>query len=206
MIYSEIPHIKIIILLRDPVRRAVSAYYHHIKACSYSPFLRIQDAIQQLPNRVMIELGQYAKYIKLWKEFVPSDRMRIYVFEEDVVRFPEETIRDVYSFLNLNTDFMPSRYNKPIHKGLDWTHLLINYYVSLILKKIYDERILKKTKERIVKTQIPKYIDRTLCKIQPQINKNDIEFLRSVYLPEKAGLEHVIGRSLDCWKYEYVNK
>ena len=33
------------------------------------------------------------------------------------------------------------------------------------------------------------------------VSDKDIEFLRSIYLPEKERLEKLLGRELACWKY-----
>ncbi len=206
LITKELPDIKIFILLRDPVRRAISAHNHYIKSNIYSPFFKLQDAIQLYPNRIIVGFGQYLKYIKLWKQYVPPERMRIYIFEEDIRDFPEETMKNTYRFLNLDPSFSPENLRNPIHKGMSISNLLMYYYFNILLTKLRYTHIGTRISNFSRKKQMPRFVDKIAYKITPGISKEEIEYLRSVYLPEKEELEQEIGRSLDCWKYDYNNK
>ncbi len=206
LITRELPDIKIFVILRDPVKRAISAHNHHIKSNIYSPFLKFQDAIQLYPNRITVGFGQYLKYLKLWKEFVPPERMRIFIFEEDIRGFPERTVKETYKFLNLDSNFVPESLKNPIHKRMNWSNQLINYYLNLIVKKSNNKKFINRIRVFVKEKKMPRFIDKIAYKITPLISEEDIEYLRKVYLPEKEELEQEIGRSLDCWKYEYKNK
>ncbi len=206
LITRELPDIMIFILLRDPVERAISAHYHNIRACIYSPLLTLRETVDQYPNRLIVEFGQYLQYIKLWMQFVPSERLRIYIFEEDVVASPIETIKNAYRFLSLDTNFKPDNLNKPIHTKMDWSNLFMNYYLDIISKKIRNKRLRNITKRWPKEKQMPRFINKIAYNIKPIIGKEDIEMLRSAFLPEKEELEHILGRSLNCWSYDYKNR
>ncbi len=206
LITRELPDIKIIILLRDPVKRAVSAHYHHIKSNIYSPFVKFRDAIERYPNRITVGFGQYLKYVKLWKKFVSPERMRIFVFEEDVRECPTDTMQAVFQLLGLDMDFIPKNLTRPVHRRMGWSNQLINYYANLILKNPDDANISNKAGGFLKKKKMPGFIDKIAYKITPMISREDIDYLRSLYLPEKEELEKEIGRSLDCWTYDYKNK
>jgi len=192
LITNELPNIKILAILRDPVWRAVSAYKHNMKAGRIVPRLGLRETAIRYPKMRILEYGYYARYLKLWKEFVHPQRMLILIFEEDVVKSPEKAVRCAYDFLGLDTDFQPEVLHEPVHKSISWTHVAINYYAGPLIKKLTHRRPLY-----CVLTMFDIFLKPFLIK------QKDIEFLRSTYLPEKAELETLIGRNLDCWNYGY---
>ena len=191
LITKNLPDIKIIIILRDPVKRAVSAYYHFIKAKNYSPMVKFKEALEKYPNRLIVEFGQYYKYIQLWRRYTKESNIRIYILEEDIKCNPKEMLMDTYSFLNLEHNFQPQKYNHTIHERMKWTYLLLNYYNLRILTKI------------IKRFKIENITDKIAFKLLPKIDQDDIRALRDIYIDDKEKLEDLIGRSLDCWDYSY---
>ena len=141
LITRELPHVKILVILRDPVRRAVSAYYHYVRAGTISPSVRLKETAVKGPKLRIVEYGYYAKYIKLWREFVPPDRLRILVFEEDVRKTPESTLRNMYEFLNLDPEFKVTQVSKPVHKSWGWTRLLLAYYADPLSRRLLRSRV-----------------------------------------------------------------
>jgi hypothetical protein len=197
LITKKLPNIKIFIVLRDPVKRAVSAYYHFIKAKNYSPLTKLHDAINNYPNRLIIEYGQYAKYIKLWKKYIPQENIRIYILESDIENQPIATLIDAYKFLELDSNFSPKNYQKPAHVRMNWASLLLNYY---------DIRSFYQINTIIKKYHIQKIADRIAFKILPKIESNEIDILKNIYLKEKGELENLVGRSINCWDYSYTHR
>jgi hypothetical protein len=189
---SELPDVKVFVVLRDPVQRAISAYYHHLRRRRYSPSLDIREAAERHPRLRIIERGHYAQYMRLWKEAVPPERMRCFVFEEDVVKYPEETVKEAYSFLNLDVEYAPDRLDQPRNRGWNWSHVLLNYYTGPLYGKVY---------RLIAKTPMAGLLDRVDFAEPPSLKEDDIEYLRSLYLPEREELENLLGRSLECWSY-----
>ena len=197
LITKEMPHIKIIIILRDPVKRAISAYYHFIKARNYSPLEKFGDVIKKYPNRLIIEFGHYSKYLKLWKKFVNEEKMRIYILEEDIKKNPENLFKDLFHFLNIDNEYLPKNFRSAIHKKMNWASLLLNYYnkspngkLSNLSKRLYFQNIL----------------DKLALLILPEIKYSEIDLLRSIYICEKDELESILERKLNCWDYNYTNR
>jgi len=54
-----------------------------------------------------LECGYYARYLKLWKKWIEQGNMKIFIFEEDVVRSPERMLHSVYDFLSIDPHFLP---------------------------------------------------------------------------------------------------
>lgn len=195
LITAELPDVKILVVLRDPVHRALSAYFHFMRGeywmrkGAVSPSLGLKETAIQNPKIRILEYGYYARYLKLWSKHVPEDRMRVLIFEEDVRQQPEKAVREVYEFLGLDPQFQPEDLRKRAHKSWSWTRILLSYYADPLTRKL-------------VRSRLGKPIDRFDVLGRFAIKREDVDFLRSKYLPEKAELESLIGRDLSCWKYD----
>lgn len=126
-IYDLIPHVKLILLLRNPSERAVSHYFHERRHGTES--LSIQDAFNQEDIRIADELkrmvadphyqspahqrysylrrGIYAGQIETYLEFFPAENMLI-LKAEDFFSNPAETVKKTYRFLAVDDSFVPS--------------------------------------------------------------------------------------------------
>jgi hypothetical protein len=125
----------------------------------------------------------------LWSKYVPKDRMRVLIFEEDVRQLPEKAMREVYEFLDLDPQFQPKDPRKRVHENWSWTRIVLSYYADPLSRKI-------------LRSRLGKTIDRFDVLGRFAIKREDVDFFRSKYLPEKAELESLIGRDLSCWKYD----
>lgn len=192
LITNALPDIKVIVLLRDPVRRAISAYYHHLRRRRYSPFLGLREAAKRHPRLRIVERGRYAGILQLWQTYFPEERMLCLVFEEDVVKHPDETLRKAYEFIGANPEFKPESVSSSVNQSWGGTHLILNYYMGPFYGWLY--RCARKT-------PLHGLLNRMDILDTPEVETADIEYLRSIYLPEKEDLEKLLGRSLDCWDY-----
>ncbi len=195
LITAELPEVKILVVLRDPVHRAISAYFHFMRGNYWmhkgavSPLLGLKETAIEHHKIRILEFGYYARYLKLWSKHVPEDRMRVLIFEEDVRQHPEKAMREVYEFLGLDPQFQPEDLRKRAHKSWSWTRILLSYYADPLTRKL-------------VRSRLGKTIDRFDVLGRFAVKREDVDFLRSKYLPEKAELESLIGRDLSCWKYD----
>ncbi|WP_419657492.1 putative sulfotransferase domain protein [Desulfosarcina variabilis str. Montpellier] len=80
LVTNELPDIKIIISLRDPVDRAISAYYHWMKTGITSPRLGLKKVAKEYPKMRILEYGYYEEYLKIWQKYVPQERILILIF------------------------------------------------------------------------------------------------------------------------------
>jgi hypothetical protein len=192
LVKNELPDVKILYILRDPVRRAISAYRHHLQYRRFSPKTGLVEAAKKHPRLRIIERGYYAHYLELWQKHFHPNQMHSLVFEEDVVRHPEKSIQDVYTFLGLDREFAPKDIQKKQNKSWGWTHITLNYYLGPWYGVLY--RVTRKT------SMFPAIEKINFIK-QPNIDQSDIAYLRSLYLPEKEKVEALLGRKLQYWDY-----
>lgn len=118
---QAIPTVKLIVLLRDPVSRAFSHYYHNRRFEGREP-LSFEDAIEQEPNRtydkmefwknnetyIDVSIGHYAyvqrgfydDQLNRWFQYFPRENFCI-LKSEDFFNYPQDQLEKIISFLNL---------------------------------------------------------------------------------------------------------
>jgi len=117
---ATIPHVKIIMLLRDPVNRAYSHYHHEVRlGYETRPF---EDAIVEEPVRLRgekekmlandeyysesymhysyLSRGIYVDQVKTWREHFPEAQLLV-LQSEDFFADMSGTLRQVYDFLGV---------------------------------------------------------------------------------------------------------
>ena len=116
-----IPDVKLIAILRNPVDRAFSGYMHLVKQ-GREPLASFKDALAQEEKRINAgweylwhykQMGLYAKQIKRYKKEFEYSQLKIFLYE-DLDNSPEKVLKEVFSFLEIENDFMPpvlSRHN-----------------------------------------------------------------------------------------------
>ncbi len=90
------PHARFIYIVRDPVTRCYSSYWHHVRNGDEQAPLR--DAIVSTP--LYLRGSDYAGQLRVFLEHFPRERFHIVSFD-DFVRAPLETAQQCCAFLDL---------------------------------------------------------------------------------------------------------
>lgn len=119
-IHKHYPEIKIICILRNPVKRAVSAYNHHYRQGRISPLTSIDS---YLTNNCfandefgILGMGQYFSQINHFLKFFEKKQLLILIYEEDLAKKPMIGINKCLDFLNLGNNLEFKKLNKEINK------------------------------------------------------------------------------------------
>jgi hypothetical protein len=118
--HALVPGAKLIVLLRDPVRRAYSHYWHQRNKGRES--LSFEDAVAAEPDRIdrahellargeiehsddhqyfsYLARGRYAEQLRRWLQFYPRERLLVLRFE-DLVREPLPVLNRTLDWLGL---------------------------------------------------------------------------------------------------------
>jgi tetratricopeptide (TPR) repeat protein len=113
-LYKVFPNIKLIILLRNPIDRAISHYYQWVSLKWESRSL--QEAIQlemnqsqnsfwNQPNRYLAR-GVYLEFIKEWMAVFPREQILI-LKSEDFYENPAQVLTQIFQFLGLPDYSLP---------------------------------------------------------------------------------------------------
>ena len=106
------PEVKLIAILRDPVDRAYSHYWHNIR--SYNEIYRFDDALRHSP-KLLIDRSCYKSQILRYLDYFDREQLLVVLFEQFTAN-PVKTVREVSEFIGIpeqsNFDFVPAHANK----------------------------------------------------------------------------------------------
>ena len=98
-IATHCPHVKLIIITRNPVSRAISHYNYFEKKRwpqkSFEEAIKIPSMREQI-----IEAGCYIEHLSRWLSLFPKEQILILVLEE-LAKSPEQEVNKAFKFLGL---------------------------------------------------------------------------------------------------------
>ena len=147
-ILKNLPKIKLIVLLRNPVDRAYSNY--HLGVRSGTENLSFEDAIKLEIKRLeeineeskssiekyairrsYLAKGFYADQLKIWFEIFNSNQLLI-ISTEDLKSNPQKVINKIYNFLEIpdNHKLIPEKQKKAVYPEMkkETREFLIDFY------------------------------------------------------------------------------
>jgi hypothetical protein len=194
------PEAKIIMLLRDPVDRAYSHYWHQVRD-DKEP-LGFDEALHHELERVRrglwhglyyVENGRYAEQVTRYLETFGAESVRVYLFE-DLIRDPWSVCRSVFGLLGVDPDAPVEARRAYNRGGVPRSRLfakLIRSPVKEPLKKVLPETFRRNLGDRIRGTN---------NKPIPEMNFETKHYLREVFREDVLRLEEIIGRDLRHWR------
>lgn len=176
-------NVQFLVLLRDPVRRAVSAYMHHYRQGR----IRKKDvSIQNIGKKFgIIDIGFYARHLKEWLQWFPRESFCILTYE-DVFNNMRCSVKQICSFLDI-----PYKKLKP--KSRQISSGIIENESGITLTEDEVERI----RAFFLDQDNPKIAEQLK---RPVISWKDLEWLREVYRADVAELQELLGRDLSVWQ------
>lgn len=182
--YSK--EIKLIVILRNPVQRAISAANHMIRMGHVNPFTSLHNLVGEKRNKEaltfgVLEYGNYSFFIKKYQKVFGRKKLLILNYEQDVKKNPENGLKKVADFLGVENNFKPEILNKKSNMfNQSKPALIAKYYLPKA--KIFH-RVLNKFFK--AKKEVPQ--------------AEDLKFLKEYYAPELERLEE-LGFDTSNWK------
>lgn len=97
--------ISLIVSLRHPVRRAISAYVHHGVRDRIKPKEHLKDVATRFG---ILDIGFYSQHLDVWEQEFGSERLLSLIFENDIARDPMVAYEMMCQFLEIDASFVPS--------------------------------------------------------------------------------------------------
>lgn len=109
---SLVPEAKLLVLVREPVRRCYSQYTFFVKEHGYAgTFAAFLD---EHPNA--IERGMYEAQLRRWLDHFPAEHLHIEVFEE-LIAAPGERMAAIQGFLGVDPDWRSPRLGERVNES-----------------------------------------------------------------------------------------
>ncbi len=206
------PKIKIILILRNPIDRAYSAYYYSNRL-GVDSTKSFESAINNeyknnfrkyidIANKTYLEHGHYYEQIVKYSEFIPLKRMHIILFE-DLVQNEKEVLKGIYNFLGMDLDnsnnIKSIKSNASSVVKIKWLH-----------KLVFDKNIIKTIYQKLMPENIRYFINYKIVKKLERINKTNAAYvsmkketrkrLKEYYISHNTKLEKLLDVDLNDWK------
>ena len=194
------PEAKIIILLRDPVKRAYSHYWHHVRD-DKEP-LGFKEALEAEPGRMeqgawhgfyYVGCGLYAEQVERYLDTFGRESVKVYLFE-DLMENPRGVCRDVFGFLGVDPEVAVDTgaiYNRGGAPKNRLFHKVIRSRFKEPLKKLMPAGFRRSLGDRIRTSNI---------KPAPAMEPETRRLLEEAFREDLPRLEELLGRDLARWK------
>lgn len=179
LLKATTPDAKFIVILRNPVRRARSAYFHYLRKGGISLGTTFQNAPDDLD---LLLAGKYAEQLEIWFDHFPREQFLILIYEDDVNpdAVKAATFKRICEFLNIDETFLPENlYGKFNHISTGFRTRLLNRG-GLVRKFFWNA---------------PAFIQ-NLKIWDIEISAEEIQFLRNYYIEPNRRLEELLDRKL----------
>lgn len=215
-----VPDARFLIVLRNPIERAVSAYYWYLKQ-GYVPILPIEQGLDNILNggylttypksHEIIDYGLYGRHINRYLRYFASEQFFI-ALHEDFKADPLLTLKKTYSFLGIDETHEPKALSKRPKKTIYSLHRLQwlrmrNPYIHIY--RHYGENMVTLTPRKgFFATAIKGaffVVDRLFLaplspNSLPDLSRDLQHRLLELYYEDILGVEAFLGRDLTNWK------
>ena len=197
-IHAKIPHAKILIILRDPVSRALSEYLQAIAAGavrgSFRKYVEACLSCETGKRSIwwpILERGLYYESVKRYLDRFPQANIGIFLYD-DYGAQPASVVAEIFHFLGVDPSFTPDlsmRHNEP----------LVPRFVSI-------NRFLKKRRALHRLAKLGSFGLRPLLRkiaFRPRdtvaVSPSDRDFLLRYYRDDIGKLAQLLNRDLTAW-------
>ncbi|EDM85037.1 sulfotransferase [Limnobacter sp. MED105] len=211
------PNAKIIAVLRNPVDRFVSAYFHYARG-GFVPVEPIDLAIEKIlyckeyqskykRSAEIVEFGLYSKYLNLYSSYYERGLLKL-VTHDQMLNDPDLVIKDIYHFIGVDESYKPTTmserpqlviYNVTRLKLLRMFNMLTSRYNSDFTrgygKKSVFHKILSKLYEYFDAFVMSKFFENN----KPRLSVKSRLILRDVYKEDVRVLKAKYGIDISDW-------
>jgi hypothetical protein len=197
-----IPDVKLIFMLRDPVARAYSHYWHLVR--SGRAFFSFEDTLRHAPNSI-IRRGFYQAQLQRYFEIFPREQIHIVVFE-DFIKNTSAHLNQIHRFIGLKQEASNEALKIRANVGGMPKYLTLQLWFNLKLRDYVGGHQLTRlpgsppAPKAPLKHRFLKRLNRFLCppvrtKHPPMLPETK-QFLTQLYREENKRLEEMLGIDL----------
>jgi len=220
-IRKHIPHAKLVAILRNPVERAVSAYFHYMK-CGFIPIRSLEEGMTKLirgdyrrsypKSPEIIGYGQYHRHLARYLTSFDRDQMLI-LFFESLRANPLESIKKVYRFLGVDDGYAPQslrlmELRNPGVYSLTRLRLItlgnpfLYSYAQDKTKRFRQSKLFARAVNKAVTWIDERLVSPLSNKSNPGLSSSLERCLYKLYEEDIQRLEDLLGTNLANWKLQ----
>lgn len=208
-IANLLPNVKLIFMLRNPVSRTYSNYWHLVR--SGHAIYDFEKTIKYMPG-TLLQRSLYKAHIERYKKYFPDKNMKFIIFEE-FIKDLQGVVDEICKFLGLDSSVDVSKvetHKNPtkvprsiklqiLYNHIFRTHRLVTQAFGSHLPNIPQvepKRFWRKMDKLIYKFGF------TDKKSYPPLRQKTRRFLEEIFSKENRGLSKLIGKNIkEYWPY-----
>jgi hypothetical protein len=202
-IKAHAPDARLLLLLRNPIERAYSAYLKNLREGTETR--SFEESIEQeltdpsthvLSETFYVRAGMYHAHIQRYLQHFELSRIKV-VFQEDLKADAAAFMREAFEFIGVDSAFSPDvsvRFNEALP--------------PLLIRKTGTRRLMKSV-TRTLREYIPRKIYHSMLNLEyalkkrvavyPAVSRQTRERLRDQYLDDVRQLGCLLGRDCSHW-------
>jgi Sulfotransferase family len=204
-----IPDVKLIFILRDPVARTYSQYWHWVK--TNRAIYSFEDMIQFSPGH-LLQRSFYRQHLARYFQIFKREQIKVFIFE-DFIKNVQEKIDEVCDFLLLNqsldvTNLKTHQNSALLPRNLQLHLLFNNLFKTRVCGRKYqishlpNASMVNQNKLLCLLTNSFNQLNLTPNKPYPRMNSDTQKFLEQLFAKENRGLSELIDFPLEhFWTY-----
>lgn len=128
----HLPWARLLVVLREPIARAVSSYYHFVRH-GFVPLAPIDEAFEHLladtwgeryPHaREVLAFGLYGEQLRRYLDHFPPEQLLVFE-QRRLIADPEASLRTAFAFVGVDSGFLLPERKKVSNKGVYSTRRL----------------------------------------------------------------------------------
>jgi len=190
------PNAKFIVMLRDPVKRTYSHYWHE----------KLRDKVPGVPktfeealkNKELLFRSNYYSQLSEWFKVFPQDQFFI-ILDIDLKKDVLAIWKSLCSFLDIDTNFIPPSLYKKVNEATKMTwYFYCSKKIAAFLRYIKLAAIIDIARDIGILSFLKK--NAYVRSPYPSINLETEKKLRKYFLADIEKLEELIKRDLSEWK------
>lgn len=205
---ERFPGLKVIAILRDPLERLVSAYYHYMR----SGFVPVRELDSGLPaildhprphtrDHELLEFSLYGKHLERWVGQLGHERVKVVILEEE--RDQRAVLRELAGFVGAE----PSRVGDVPRRRMQGTYSIPRLRawraVSPLIYSYGPRRDRVRPRHRVLLAAWRRVDQHVLSRFwpdeKPRIPAAVVERVRAELEADRARLEVVLARRVEAW-------
>lgn len=146
-IHSFYPDVKLIAILRNPVKRAISHYGNAIKSGEITEATSFVDFCAK--DSSVLEQGLYSEQLARYYGLFPKEQILVLIYE-DIKKNPQAFMSQIYTFLGVSPAFLPSMLHSEINVARTPKSVIIDRWMHKVaeaMRAIGFDKIVHKIRQ-----------------------------------------------------------
>lgn len=187
------PDVKIIAIIRNPISRAFSQYGNAIKGGEIPESMSFEEYYRT--DASVLEQGLYTKQLQRYFRCFDRSQMLVMVYEDNK-KDPQKFMEQIYSFLGVNSNFVPSMLHDTINISRVPKHIWIEKRMHMV-SELLRRNGLDKLVHLVRQSGLPELIRSVNTKPKKAEKPAfDRAYLTAYFRDDVVELSRILGRDL----------